>query len=312
MAQEAIIQKLGIMLLEGYIGQAHMVSPLYVIFGYEGLLGKAFYFRICGTIPDYRMFCFEHSHVDISNRSQVREVLSYVEPTVVVNCAGLSDPAACEASKSGAFEANAVGPKILAEECRRIQAKLVHFSSFHVFRGDKHKPYGERDRPMPINSLGKSKLEGERAIRATHKDHLIIRPGWLFDSQGCNFVPEWTERIDKGLSIVVQDDVHGSPSYVPDVVQYVLELVNRDAKGVFHVANGGTATWQGLAETVCGLMRKRPMVVAVSGKSLMGMPPVPAYSVLSCAKLQSATGIATRPWTDSLKQCLFQAGRYKP
>jgi len=289
-----------------------MVVPLYVIFGYQGLLGKAFYQRVSGTIPDYRIFCFDHSHVDISNREHVREVLSFIEPTTVINCAGVSDPSICEVAKSGAFEVNAVGPKILAEECKRIGAKLVHFSSCHVFWGDRVRPYNELNKAMPINSLGKSKLEGERGIRTTLKNHLIIRPGWLFDSESPNFLTEWIERSQKGLSIDVPDDVYGSPTYVADVIQSVLDLLECDAKGIFHVANSDAASWKGFAEAVCGLMMARPIVTAFSGKRLISMPPGPRYSVLSCRKLQSVVGKAVRSWDVALKQCLFQIGRYRP
>jgi dTDP-4-dehydrorhamnose reductase len=289
-----------------------MIGPLYVIFGYQGLLGKAFYQRVSGTIPDYRMFCFDHSHVDISSRDQVREVLSFIEPTVVINCAGVSDLSLCEVAKSGAFEVNAVGPKILAEECKRIGAKLVHFSTCHVFCGDRVRPYNELQKTIPINSLGKSKLEGERAIRTTLKNHLIIRPGWLFDAESPNFIPDWVERSQKGFSIDVPDDVYGSPTYVVDVVQSTLDLLDRDAKGIFHVANSNAATWKGLAEAVCGLMRSRPIITTFSGKKLISMPREPKYSVLSCQKLNSLVGKEMRPWDVALKQCLFQMGRYRP
>ena len=287
-----------------------MTIPLYVITGYQGLLGKAFYRKVCGSIPDYRIFCFEHSHIDISNRGHVRDVLSFLEPTTVINCAGLSSPSICETARSGAFSANSVGPKILAEECKRINAKLVHFSSYHIFSGDSFAPYNEVHKTVPTDSLGKSKLEGEKAIRATLKNHLIIRPGWLFDAEGPNFIPEWMERIGRGADIVVHDDVHGSPTYVPDLVASVLGLLEVDAKGVFHVANSMAATWRDLAEAVCGMVGAKPMVRAVSKSS--GLPPEPRYSVLSCKKLQSVTRHVIRPWDAALKQCLFQMGRYRP
>ena len=286
-----------------------MTTPLYIILGYQGLLGKAFYQKVCGTIPDYRIFCFDHSHVDISNRGQVREVLSFIGPTAVINCAGVSDASICEAAKSGAFEVNSVGPKILAEECKRIGAKLVHFSTCHVFCGDRVRPYNELQKPLPINALGKSKLEGERAIQGALQNHLIIRPGWLFDAEGPNFIPEWVEKAEKGTGIVVHDDVHGSPAYVPDVVQSVLDLLEGDARGIFHVANADAATWKDLAETVCGLIGEKPMVTTVSGRIPLA---IPRYSVMSCRKLQSMIGHVIRPWSVALKQCLFQMGRYGP
>lgn len=289
-----------------------MDVPLYVILGYNGLLGNAFYQKLSGHIVDYRVLCFEHSHVDISYKSQVREILSYIRPTVVINCAGISSVYICEKERSEAFEANSVGPKILAEECKRIQAKLVHFSSCQVFSGNKNICHTERQNTVPVNFLGKSKLEGEKAIQLTLKDHLIIRPGWMFNYEGPNFLVDWLDRLDRGLTISVPDDVYGSPSFVLDVVRWTFELINRDAKGVFHVANSESATWESLAKTVCDLANKKRSIEVIGGLKLMNVPLGPKYSVLSCHKLQVATGQAVRPWTTALKQCLFHAGRFKP
>jgi dTDP-4-dehydrorhamnose reductase len=108
---------------------------------------------------------------------------------------------------------------------------------------------------------------------------------------------------------VVHDDVHGSPAYVPDVVQSVIDLLEGDARGIFHVANADAATWKDLAETVCGLIGEKSIVTTVSGKIPLA---IPRYSVMSCRKLQSMIGHVIRPWSVALKQCLFQMGRYGP
>ena len=289
-----------------------MKDPIYVLFGCKGLIGTGIFVKLCETIPDFRIFSFEHAHIDVSNKQQVKEILDFIQPTVVINAAGVSNPELCQQAVSGAFETNAVAPKYLAELCSEIKAKLVHFSSHAVFDGSRFAPYSERCRPNPINELGKSKANGEHEIRKVWSDHLIIRPGWAFSADGPNIVPEWIDRMDKGLSITVPANIHGSPIFVPDLADAVLDLIDRDAKGTFHIANSNAATWESFAEAVIILTKGKAQVRPMSPLVQSKLPPMPRYSVLSCKKYAALTGVELRPWPSALKQCLFQMERYKP
>lgn len=289
-----------------------MREPVYLIFGIGGLLGKAVYERLCEASPDHRIFFFEHSHADISRSDHMKELFNYIHPTVVINCAAISTPEICEYAHAGAFGTNSVGPKTLAQQCERIGAKLVHFSTADVFDGKRFQPYGERHKPKPISVYGKSKLEGENVIKSILANHLIIRTGWVFHADAPNFLLHWMDQIDRKLSIAVRPNTHGSPVFAFDLVDAVRELIDRGAKGVFHVANSQAATWEDLAEAVVGLVGGGSKIKPISSRMLSHMPPTPQYSVLSTKKFTKHTGIEMRPWTYSLKQCLFCMERYKP
>lgn len=289
-----------------------MKDPIYALFGCKGLIGTGFFSKLCEVIPDFRIFSFDHAHVDVSNKRQVKEILDFIRPTVVVNAAGVSSPELCQQAVVGAYEANAVAPKCLAEVCSEIKAKLVHFSSYMVFNGRRFAPYTERCRPNPVNEVGRSKLSGEHEIRKAWSNHLIIRPGWAFSSEGPNPVPDWVDRMDKGLSIIVPPNIHGSPVFVPDLVDAVIELIDRDAKGTFHIANSNAATWESFAEAVLVLTKGKANVRCMSPLVQSKLAPIPRYSVMSCKKYTSTTSLEIRPWPSALKQCLFQMERYKP
>lgn len=289
-----------------------MRNPVCAIFGVGGLIGKYFHDRVCETLPDYRVFSFDHSHVDASNRQDVKEIIGYVNPTIVINCVGVSDPVVCEQARSGAIESNALAAQVIAEQCKRVGAKMVHFSTCAVFSGDRFKPYSERCKPNPVNYYGKSKLVGEREIQSVLKDYLIIRPGWIFHSDQPNFLINWIAQIDRKLNIVVPPDVHGSPVFLPDLVDATRELIDRGASGVFHIANSQASTWESLAEAVIELTHGASIITRTNAVNDNTNIKMPQYTVLSTKKLKSATRLDMRPWPNALKQCLFQLERYKP
>lgn len=288
-------------------------QPVYMLLGVGGLVGDAFYTKLCERTSDYRIFGFDHSRADISNREHIGPLLQYIRPSVVINCAAINDTEMCEEAKDGAYRVNALGAQILAEECEKHHAKLVQVSTSAVFDGKRATPYTERCKPEPISVYGKSKLEGEKAIAKSCKDFLIVRPGWCFSFEGENPLTDWIARAERGLNIPVLSDCQGSPTYVPDMVDATLELIERDAKGTFHVANSGGASWMSFAESVVSLSKLNGNLITTSEK-LQGMfkAPFPKYTVLSTRKYSTTTGLTIRSWQDALKQCLFQMHRYKP
>lgn len=295
------------------MGESIRFQPVYMVLGVGGLVGDAFYTRLYERTTEYRIFGFDHSRADISNRDHIGPLVSFIKPSVVINCAAVNDPEMCEEAKEGAYRVNAVGAQILAEECSKHGAKLVHVSACSVFDGKRASPYTERCKPEPLNIHGKSKYEGEKAIAKAIGDHLIIRPGWCFNFEGDNPITDWVARAERGLNIPVLSDCQGSPTYVPDLVDATLELIAKDAKGVFHVANSNAATWMSFAEAVVGLAKMNGNIVTTSEKfQSMFKAPIPRYTVMSTRKYSVTTGKEIRGWMEALKQCLFQMHRYKP
>lgn len=286
---------------------------VFAIFGVHGILGGAFFNKACEVAPDFRIYAFDHSRVDVSNPSHVRPLMEFIRPTVVVNCAGVSDPDMCEEAKAGAFSVNARGAEVVASACLSVGAKLVHFSSNQVFDGRRMTAYNERTMPAPVNSYGKSKWDGEIAIRKLSPKALIIRPGWIFHYEGDNMLADWLARAERGLRVVVRDECYGSPTYVPDLVNSTMDLIDSGASGVFHVANSDAATMQSFAKAALDLCGLKPNVQTTSDVlQAWFKAPMPKSTILSTRKYSTTCGKAMRPWSDALKQCLFVMKRYKP
>ena len=57
-------------------------------------------------------------------------------------------------------------PAAIAAAAAELGAPMVHVSTDYVFDGNKTGPTREDDAVGPINAYGRSKLAGERAVRA--------------------------------------------------------------------------------------------------------------------------------------------------
>lgn len=289
-------------------------SPCYMMFGIGGVLGNALYLKLSEKTASFRVFAFDRARADISNRTHLAPLIGYIKPTVIFNCAALNNLELCEDSQSAAYSANAVGARVIASECAKRGIKLVHFSSPYVFDGKRHSPYSEKCIPNPINIQGKSKLDGEKAIMDEMDNFLIVRPGWVFGEDGDSCVTDWITRGERGLNISVMDDAHGSPTYVGDLVNATLELVEQNETGVFHVANSDGATMESFAQTTLVMAKMNPSLVKPVPKKMKRWfkASIPNKLLLSSTKYSQKTGKKMRPWREALADCLLNMHRYKP
>src|SRR3712207_5081866 len=112
--------------------------------------------------------------LDLENSADVRRWVREQRPDVIVNAAAYTavDKAESEPEKAHAINAEAVS--VLADEAHRLDAWLVHYSTDYIFDGEKATAYEEDDLPNPLSVYGRTKWQGEQAIRERHAKHLIF------------------------------------------------------------------------------------------------------------------------------------------
>ena len=224
-------------------------------------------------------------------------------PDVLVNAAALTQVDRCEREPELATRVNARAPAGLAEICLRQRVRLVHVSTDYVFDGKAAHPYSEDAAPSPTSVYGRTKWEGERAVRALDPSALVVRTSWVF-GRGRNFVVailEQARRVAGGEGVLrVVDDQRGRPTYAFDLAAGIEHLVERGARGVYHVANEGEASWWGVARAALDLCGLQNLPIARISTAELDLPaPRPAYSVLDLGKARDA-GVPMRPWREAL------------
>ena len=114
--------------------------------------------------PLGEVIAVDREGLDLAVPDRIVSVVRSVRPEVLINAAAYTAVDRAESEPDTAYAINAAAVAILADEAKRVQALLVHYSTDYVFDGTKNTPYIEGDRPNPLNAYGRSKLAGERAI----------------------------------------------------------------------------------------------------------------------------------------------------
>ena len=128
--------------------------------------------------------------LDIADVDAVLALVRAERPQVIINCAAHTNVDACETQWDAAYRINAIGPRNLAIAAAEVDAKLIHVSTDYVFAGNGTRPYTEFDELGPVSAYGKTKLEGERFVKAFARKYFIFRTAWLY-GDGKNFAKAW-------------------------------------------------------------------------------------------------------------------------
>jgi dTDP-4-dehydrorhamnose reductase len=283
----------------------------WVIAGCRGQLGFALGRQLAAQPGCEIAAAVDLPEVDVADPEAVALLFQKLEapPDFVVNAAAFTHVDRCEREPEAARRANALAPGLLAEACQRVGGQLVHVSTDYVFGGDVRRPYSEEDAPAPGSVYGRTKLEGEQRVRDVSRDFLIVRTSWVY-GRGRNFMAailtqaEARRRGEASGPLRVVDDQRGRPTYAEDLASGIRGLLEADARGLYHLAGGGVATWWDLARAGLDAGGYEDLLIDRIQTEELNLPAArPAWSVLDCSKAE-ALGVCLRDWREALRAYL--------
>jgi dTDP-4-dehydrorhamnose reductase len=197
-----------------------------------------------------------HSEADICDTEAVAAAIAKHAPTSIVNAAAYTAVDKAESEAMRAFQVNRDGASVVAEAAAKANMPLIHLSTDYVFDGSSRVPYKEDDKVNPQGSYATSKEAGERAVRAHHEKHLILRTAWVYGPFGTNFLKTMLRLGAEREELRVVDDQTGRPTSTEDLAGAILTLVESIERpgfsgwGTYHYAGADTATWYGFATMI--------------------------------------------------------------
>src|SRR5208282_280646 len=266
--------------------------------------------------PLARVTCVDFPEIDLTSGDSIRQWVRETRPSVVLNAAAYTAVDKAESELDKATKINGVAPGILAEEAKKSGALLVHYSTDYVFDGAKTTPYVETDSPNPLGAYGRSKLEGDRAVKTSGADHLIFRLCWVYGARGQNFMLTMQRLAREREKLRVVADQFGCPTWsrmIAETTALALKQVLADAdrsgfNGEYHLAASGQTNWHEFASRIIEWMPEAERKCRVVEKIATAEYPTPArrpaYSVLDCGKLRKTFGLRLPDWEASLRQVL--------
>jgi dTDP-4-dehydrorhamnose reductase len=258
----------------------------------------------------------DYPEINFTDLPALRRLVADARPDAVVNAAAYTAVDKAETEPELCRQINAVAPGVLAEEAKRIGALMVHYSTDYIFDGTKTIPYVETDMPNPLGAYGRSKLEGDRAVKASGADHLIFRLCWVYGARGQNFMLTMQRLAREREKLSVVGDQFGCPTWSRMIAEATALALKRAVAGAdraafngeYHLAAGGQTSWHGFASRIIELMpeaeRKCRTVEKIATSEYPLPAKRPAYSILDCGKLQNTFGLRLPDWEFSLRQVL--------
>ena len=187
------------------------------------------------------------NEMDITDAEKVTEVITDVNPDVVVHCAAWTavDAAEDEENIPKVRAINVSGTQNIADVCKNINCKMIYISTDYVFNGLGTEPWQADCRDyVPLCVYGQTKLEGELAVSQTLDKYFIVRIAWVFGKNGNNFIKTMLNVGKKFHTVRVVNDQIGTPTYTYDLARLLVDMAETDKYGYYHVTNeGGYISW---------------------------------------------------------------------
>jgi dTDP-4-dehydrorhamnose reductase len=240
--------------------------------------------------------------LDVSDAGAVAAAVSSFAPELVIHTAAMTNVDACESDLEGARAINAVGAENVARACSEVGAAMVYVSTNYVFDGEKTAPYDEGDGTNPISVYGATKLEGEEAVGRLLERHYVVRTSTLYGPRRRNFVTALVEAARDRTHLSYVDDQRVTPTSTADLAAAILELVEAESFGTYHLVNQGETTWYGWARAALEALGIGEVEISPIPASRFARPAaVPANGVMA-NNAAKALGVQLRGWREALEE----------
>ena len=250
------------------------------------------------------MFGTDVDNMDITDAGQVKRVIEECKPDAVIHCAAYTAVDAAEDNQELCRKINVDGTRNIAEVCKDMGIPIMYFSTDYIFDGQGENFWKEDDPKKPLNVYGQTKYEGELNVQELIEKYFILRISWVFGVNGNNFIKTMLRVGPQCGEVGVVADQIGSPTYTYDLAKLVIDMIQTDKYGTYHVTNEGICSWY---EFACEIFKQAGLDVKVNPLTTAEYPAKAARtfnSRMSKDKLINAGFKMLPSWQDGLKRYL--------
>ncbi len=274
-----------------------------LIFGQTGQVAR----ELARVAPDAHFL--RRQDADLADPPALAARIRTLRPDAVVNAAAWTGVDAAEDHEDQALAVNAAGPGAIALACTELSIPLVHLSTDYVFDGNGDAPFPPDHATAPLGAYGRTKLAGEKAVRAAGGAHANLRTSWVFSAHGANFVKSMLRASEtrKDLSIVA--DQIGGPTPASAIAAACVTIAraltdNDSLGGTYHFSGAPDVSWADFAREIFRLAGRRVSVKDITTADYPTKAMRPGNSRLDCSLTQRTFGLSRPDWRLGLRRVL--------
>lgn len=179
----------------------------------KGLLGSTLH-----DLTGWNIICRKDNGIDFNHPISYHRYIAYEDYDTIINCIGYTKT--WDSNKEPHWTTNYKSVSNLLLLCNNWNKKLVHIGTEYIYANSIEKA-SENDIPVHFNNwYTYTKLLGDALIQGFSKKYLLIR---------ASFKPRpfpWNEAWD---------DLRGNFDYVDVIAKLIIQLIEKDATGVYNV-----------------------------------------------------------------------------
>ncbi|MBU5677956.1 dTDP-4-dehydrorhamnose reductase [Alkaliphilus sp. MSJ-5] len=248
---------------------------------------------------DFDIVSLRRKDLDITNLDSCYEILNSIRPEFVIHAAAYTDIDGCEKTPDLAYSVNTNGTENITKAVEKIGTKLIYVSTDHVFDGVKGSSYNEYDTPNPINVYGMSKYNGELIVKKNLEKYFIVRTSSIFGHRSKNLIKAITNLTNTNTILNIISDQKRSPTYSADFSTALIQLLNNEDYGIYHLVNKGSCSWYEFVQYIFKIKEMEVKVVPINSKDLQLMAKRPEN-----ISLNNSSYIRLRSWEEAVEEYL--------
>lgn len=278
-----------------------------LVTGANGQLGNEM--RRLGAVSPNNYIFTDVAELDITDANAVLAAVKENAVEIIVNCAAYTNVDKAESDEATAELINATAVSNLARAMKEVGGTLFHVSTDYVFGLDGNTP---RTEDMPVNPLGvygRTKLNGELAIKESGCKALIFRTAWLYSEFGNNFLKTMMRLTAEREQLNVVFDQVGTPTYAGDLALAIFSIIEAGVyegnEGIYHFSDEGICSWYDFAVEIAAATGNTNCRISPCHSSEFPSPVTrPPYSVLDKTKIKNTFDIDIPHWRESMEYCI--------